>query len=780
MTITEPSSRRHTAWAVAGLLVAPVIFFAPGLVRGDLLAPTDGWEYYLGTHWLGAQAWSAGVPLWNGRLFAGFPMLAQCQSAVFLPTTWLYRILSPGWACNIQIILIAQFALLGVFVLLRCLGCLAGPGFLAAVCFGLGGFQIAHMCHTNIQAVVAGYGWMLAGIELLAVRPGKWLGGLVLTGALAWMIAASHPQMLVLGLALGMAYAGWRLVGLRGRRGAFLVALGVSLLTAVCLTAPVWMSLIDYLSRTARERLTYQAFTGFSLVPVALSLFLAPFGLSISNAPGRLAAGFAVQDSLLHEQVAYVGWLPVVFGLAVVGLAAAAIPRRRFWLILVGAGILLALGGFTPLARVLYAIPGLDKFRAPARYLVFVDLGLCVLMGLALSAAIRDRVVAETIGRRALGLAGILFAALIAFFELGRWINLGSAWTDRPTTLLFQWGRPGQWTALGFSLAAVVALALRRKLPVRAWVLVLGLVAILDVGFYDLNMDWRWAVPSRSYVGRGPDWETVVRNDMQGRFGRVLVLSEVIADVNGAAARGLNLLNGYDQLRPADYWPEMAFNGVVDFQPRRDSWRLRYFGVRYLVVSQSLLMAEGLRCVPGDFHRIWADAAWAVFRSQSPAVPAAVVSCAIPCDMYQDHLDVLRSAPMDFSSGAAVRADDLPPSWRSAGNNERPGFVAAATDRPPGDGDVLDVDVARPAILALSLSFDPHWRLVLEDGRTFAPLRINYHQTGFLVPSGRYRAVLAYRPPWRTAATGLVGLGGVLPVALCAGGFLTRTFQRTQ
>jgi mRNA-degrading endonuclease RelE of RelBE toxin-antitoxin system len=64
-------------------------------------------------------------------------------------------------------------------------------------------------------------------------------------------------------------------------------------------------------------------------------------------------------------------------------------PQRqlvRFWLVAAFLTGLLALGDATPLARIMYAVPGYNWFRCPARHFVETTLALATLAGLGIAA----------------------------------------------------------------------------------------------------------------------------------------------------------------------------------------------------------------------------------------------------------------------------------------------------------------------------------------------------------------------------------------------------------
>src|SRR5260370_16553961 len=88
--------------------------------------------------------------------------------------------------------------------------------------------------------------------------------------------------------------------------------------------------------------------------------------------------------------------------------------KRRhwwFWLLICAPSLLLALGGATPVARMMFHVPAYDKFDVPARYIMTFGFAVSVLAGLGI-AAIEHR----SASRRCIGVG---ISICIAFVLLG-------------------------------------------------------------------------------------------------------------------------------------------------------------------------------------------------------------------------------------------------------------------------------------------------------------------------------------------------------------------------
>ncbi len=154
----------------------------------------------------------------------------------------------------------------------------------------------------------------------------------------------------------------------RGDRSAVLAlvaaaagAVGLSLLLAAVQLGPT----LELTSLSAREGgLTLAEVLSFSWHPLHISRSLLP----------------TYGQSLFTE---YVAVLPITaLVLAVIGAWSWRVNRAWVvWIVLAAAGLVLALGQFTPLYWALARVPGFDLFRVPARWLVLYALSVALLAG---------------------------------------------------------------------------------------------------------------------------------------------------------------------------------------------------------------------------------------------------------------------------------------------------------------------------------------------------------------------------------------------------------------
>ncbi len=114
--------------------------------------------------------WVPQVPLWNPYQQLGVPFLANGQSAVFFPTTWLHVFMRPEWSWTLSAALRLWIAGLGTWLLAKRYSVGAAGAILAAMAFMLCGFNVVWLNHphTNVMVLLP---WAILVLHRLIERP---------------------------------------------------------------------------------------------------------------------------------------------------------------------------------------------------------------------------------------------------------------------------------------------------------------------------------------------------------------------------------------------------------------------------------------------------------------------------------------------------------------------------------------------------------------------------------------------------------------------------------
>jgi uncharacterized membrane protein YfhO len=369
------------------------------------------------------------LPLWNPLLFTGEPFLADIQTGVFYPINLLYwAFFSPVTYQSLEWLVMFHFFLTGLFTYIAVIGLATGNqkpiGRLAAlagaVAFMFSDVFITHIGNLNLIAVAA---WMplvfLFFHRALAER--KFGFGVAAGVALAIAFFAGHIQpfmYIVIALAIYAVFHFWNVARSRKTRPELPRLIGILVVFAVItfgLMAVEYLPSSELASASVRSQITYETSTEYSLPTGQLISLFVPdfFGRGPNNYWGQW----------LRTETGYIGILPLI--LAVLALA---LRRERIAYIAVGIailGLLLALGGSMLQGWLYEFMPGFDRVRAPARFIILFDFGVAMLAAMGLDALLKPLRKLErrvlTSGIRSLGILVALVAVVVVPFMLVNW-----------------------------------------------------------------------------------------------------------------------------------------------------------------------------------------------------------------------------------------------------------------------------------------------------------------------------------------------------------------------
>ncbi|MBL8880912.1 MAG: hypothetical protein JNG88_17500 [Phycisphaerales bacterium] len=405
---------------IAPAIILPLVWPLAGLGAGE-----DDVMYYLPARVFFHECVQRGEWPWINPLTGmGRPFMADPQSAVWYPATWLFALLPPLPAYAAHVWLHHVIAAWGMYRLLRSeqggddTSAFAGRGrhgagerisrpaaLFGAIVFAFCGFILAHRVHLTIHAGAAWAPWVFWRTARLADRL-DWRRLLSAVCVASLQTLSGHFQIAAM-TAIGSV------VWLLARRSAVantaqhesdssqtrpslgrvgLCWFAVWICTAFVCAIQLWPTLA-YVRECDRGDRDYFAFTENSWAPASLATFVLPFAFGNRTDNSLLTEYYG--PSHQAEQFAYVGILPLLLaGFALLG-GWRTHPTRRAWVVLLAFSILLAVGRFGPICPLLYFIPGANVFRVPARAMMLADLALC-----GLAARVLHEMIAQPLSPR--------------------------------------------------------------------------------------------------------------------------------------------------------------------------------------------------------------------------------------------------------------------------------------------------------------------------------------------------------------------------------------------
>lgn len=747
-----PHEHLTAVTAIAAAVVVLILMALPA-VMGNVYTRDDLGAYHLPLRYFYAQQLAAGESFdWHPGLFGGFYLTGEGQLGSYHP--WhllLYRFLPLPAAFAAE--LLSSYGILwgGTFVLIRRMTRDRAAAAWAALIFAFGGFSFLRFVHPNAVAVVAHLPWLLwIEDQLLAdaarlsqtdrprrttARPRSggqrllrlWLGYGVLTGS-QWLLG--YPQYVwyssLAEIAWFMAwFIAWCPACTRHREwfrrpsmGRFLAVSVFLLASAKCwglaLGAVQFLPTWEMLRDSARAAATPEFLASGSLHPANLLQLVAPYLLR-----DRVVGGNT------HEMGLYLGAGP--FCLALAGWAIP--PKRRRDRILPAASamgailaILAAVGRYAPL----FALQQMLPFRCPSRAIVLFQFcaviaaayGLQSLLRLSQRSAKPDRVQRAAFCRTICAIAAASACAAVFRIFLPRWIAL--PWSEVAGALA---------GAVLFSLAALAIAAAAHGYRLA----LVGLILLTagDLAAYGLSYAvWRQIQPFEAWRSRAAVPPLSVP-DADSLPSRVVFLpdaagSSPTAVGNEGLVQGLRRMDGYAGLPPRRV---LDMNSLAARRLASVGWvgRWKSFAPGRLTVvwERSPHPLPRFRTV----GRV-------VVASPTPAVIEAAVS---------GHAAVVEK-PVRVSPHATARLSIL---------DDRPGRA------------VVGVQASGPVLLVVSEAYHSGWRAAVDDRETEV-LRVNGDFMGCVVPPGRHRVSLAFRP-WSLTLGRRISLAAL---TLSAGVFL--------
>lgn len=451
--------------AIGALAIVPVVMFVVPALAGYPVMPGDDHTQNFPLRVLvGWQLRHGHLPLLDPYIWSGAPLLAGWNAGAAYPLTLLFAVL-PGvaaWTLNLCVTWWA--AGLGAFAFLRASRLGPAASLVGALSFAFAGAMTAQVPHFGL---VAGMSWtpvaLLACLRLSQVggppRRLAWVAALA--GAAAMIILAGEPRAIddaVIVLGGYVAWRAWRLQ--RGRRMAYLGLVAAGVAIGVAVGAAQWAPGIAAVATSQRAAPSMGVFDSGSLPRAWLLLLLAPDLLGGSGSLGQ-PAFFAPYN--LTEVTGYVGLMPLAGACALLGRARLGRrgPEWAVWHLVALAGVVLALGGNTPLGPVLHRLPFFGAQRLQSRNIMIADFALAVLLAYWADEWLsrpRQQRTPVTV-RRVLGAvpgaaaAGVVAVALAGGAGFLRWLGVSPA-TASEAGPLRPWLIP--FMALGCLAAALV------------------------------------------------------------------------------------------------------------------------------------------------------------------------------------------------------------------------------------------------------------------------------------------------------------------------------------
>lgn len=722
--------------AIALAFFGRTLFLGEVLTGGDVLAAALIFEKHA------EQELAAGhLPLWNPHIFSGMPFYdSMSWNAVVYPTYWIKTALEalPGVDLPRLTFLVLHYILagFGMFFFLRSRSVGHGGAAVGAVAFMLTPHLVglATIGHGGKILTAAYIPLMLmAAQKVMDTGKRRWVGALALLGGLQFL--ARHVQVSYYTWLIVALFLLYSLIARPAPRLALPVvarrigAVACAAVLAALLAAVLLIPLREYAALSTRTAtgggMGFEQATMWSFHPKELVTFLVPsfFGLANETYWGTMP----------FQQVShYMGYIVLV-------LAAVAIVRKRghdvaFLAVLLVLGVVLAFGKhFGPLYRLVYeTLPGFDRFRVPALFLLVAQFAVAALAGHGASALlgetgrVRGGWTAWAVGAAGVGVAvGLAVIASRARLTESASVALMTRHAGVQASLLRSIGAKAAGMALrdgGILVAMAVAAGVgvlaagSKRLPaVLSAALLLGLVT-WDLSL--VNGRFMHPTPVEPLASYYPETPAIRFLTSQPTPFRVLPLGQEFSS-NAYMYHGLDSMGGYHPAKLAVYDDLLDKVGVSNLK------LLALLNVRYVIGPEEMDHPAFRKVAPGVHEFIGAlPRAFLVGRVQSvPSQEAALRAFGLG----------------NFDPAAtALLVDELPGPLGSpeGGSVEIVSWEAERLE--------ARASVPRPCLLVLSeIYYAPGWKAFV-DGTETRIYRTDYAFRSVYLEPGTHTVVMSY------------------------------------
>lgn len=570
-------SSQFKAEAAALLLVVVffALFFWPATLKGLLLIFSDSLVYSYPLRVVAFDAIRHGsLPLWTPTVLSGYPLLSMAQLGIAYPLTWFYLLLPGYWAEQVYVLAPYLLAPAFTYAYLRQIECSRAASLLAGLSFTYGGMMAGGLAHNGMFTnAVMWLPLMLIAIE--RARTGR--VELCLLG-----VAAAYSMSVLTGIGqaflytglIALAYAAFASLALANakRWNPLLVCVG-GMLLATGVAAFQILETLRAQRRSIRSELTYEIFSGGGFTPMqSLKAFIAPY------------------HNLNWEATPYVAsFAALLAAVAVIAALRAPSANRQilFWPVLALLAWLLMMGDHTPLYRLAFHIPVVNRFRLPYRHAFEWSFAISVLAAFGFDQSRSFFATKFKVGdhrglaRQELIAGLILFANLIAV-GVGWWqasglrLAAGAAVMVNGASTQFATMTESSWMKwkLGFTLAALLSACWCWRLQTGKWrnALLAGTIcaACFLESFMLVSVWWfPFAKPASYFQSVSASAQFLKRyspeeNRIYTSLADYSLLNTSFAELhNLSALYGFHNAAGYEPLMPEKY--SRAFDGRWSF-----------------------------------------------------------------------------------------------------------------------------------------------------------------------------------------------------------------------
>jgi hypothetical protein len=708
------------------------------------------------------------APLWNTRVAAGRPFLANAQSAVLSPFSLPAYLLPFWWSLGVAAVLKVFTAAFGTYLLGRSLRMRFGGALLAGVVYAFSLYFVVWISwpQTNVWALLP---WLLLLTEAVVRRPTPLrASGLAVVVALQFF--GGHPESNFHLLAATACFFALRVLVLR-RSGELpsvagaLLAFAGGVVGGAALAAVTLLPFLELLYRSNDVNVR----EGFSEIALPRKYLL---GFALPDYWGR--GTHTAIEAYAQERAVYVGALPLVLGIVAVAVRPS---LERVGIALFG-GLVLAIAlGLPPFPDLAAQLP-IVRTGNHLRVIVILVMCLALLAGWGLDElSSRELRHPRAVLGLALGLLALPALILAARGQLSAGllgdslkIAAGVDWPEPPPTAdtitAIRMGSLIVWLVVMGLAVLLLGARLRGRLAATAFVALA--IAIVVADLFKAGMGATPAIDTDRATQPSTAGIEYLQSRRPNRFvglGRAIGPSPLIP--NMALRWSLYDARSYDlpvEKRYDTLWRRAVLDGAPTDTPTTSAQltdrALPAF--RLLSVTDVVQDPDDPQVSDPALPVVYDRRDLRVYENPD-AVPRAAV---VDAQQVAPDEEAQLAAVLDpgFDGRRTVVTPEPLPGLRSARGTRPAGTASIVTYEP--ERVVVEATARRDSELVLTDIHYPGWKVRL-DGSPADLHRVDYLLRGTSLPAGRHRIEFSYEPlswriGWIVSLVALVGLVAVV------------------
>jgi hypothetical protein len=587
---------------------------------------------------------------------------------------------------------------------------------------------------------------------------------------------------------LAGAYVAQQLVALDWKlRGWTLAQLATAGVLALALALPFLTLVLELVPYTARAGEMNALAGSDSAHPRYWLTFLVPY---LYGRPGYPDAFWAPTINEMTLGHCYVGVLPLLsmpLGIAYFGRQPQFRERRRligFWAAVAVAGLLLAMGDYTPAYPLLHAVlPGLGHFRFPTKFLLFVTYAFAMLGALGLQATRECRAVNEVGSQKRVWYWAFGFVCLLTFaFAVALLHEPFLVWLmdhpGQPSPVQIQATKVDFFLAVVFSAIGVVLLWFAAWRTSSARWLQVAFVSIVFVNIWIISRQTQPTVREGIYDPESAAMDKRLKADPMYRGWTPYWASaqylygenrpEILA---WAKSAGIVTCWNFKGIYRA------CSIGLAPNAPERLYWALSLEPQPALQERIADLLCIRQRLEGEPFDKImWGGAARTLTPVERPsALPRAFVATRWRVAGNADSAwDTLMSDGFDPHQEVVIEPLPGEPADRMPLASTQPVSPAMSPVKSLVDEQqqvIIAASAPRQSLLVLEDTWYPGWTVTV-DGQASPIYRVNYAFRGVFIEPGEHHIEFSYRPKYfqlGVCACAATAVGSLLLVAVARG-----------